>query len=71
MMLNGPVQYADHIIGKKHIKNERRSTMLPENIARINVNRHRMEILASIGLVNTECASVLASLGVFAQPARS
>ena len=67
MRLRGPIQLADHVIGKKHIRNERRRTMLPENIVRRNVDRQRMEILASIGLRktecalrNTECASILA-----------
>ena len=70
IQLNGPIKLADHVIGKKHIKNERRRTMLPENIVRRNVNQQRMEILASIGLVSSSCASVLRSVGVFAQPAR-
>ena len=67
MFLNDPVQYANHVIGSKHIGNERRRTMLSENIVRRNACQLRMEILASIGLTrtenklrNTECASILA-----------
>ncbi len=53
MIINGPIQYADHIIGKKHIKNERRNTMLPENIVRRNLNRQRLEFLTSAGIVSS------------------
>ena len=67
MFLNGPIQYANHVIGKKHIGNERRRTRLSENIVRRNACQLRMETLASIGLTrtenelrNTECASILA-----------
>ena len=56
MMLNGPIQYADHIIGKKHIKLERRRTMLPEKIVERNLDRQRVEFLASVGLVSSKPA---------------
>ena len=67
MLLRGPIQLADHVICKKHIRNERRRTMLPESIVRRNACQLRMETLASIGLTrienelrNIECASILA-----------
>ena len=73
MFLNGPVQYANHVIGSKHIGNERRRTRLSTYMVLSNACQLREEILTSywskntIGLTrtenelrNTECASILA-----------
>ena len=51
ILLNGAIMFADHLIGKKHINNERRRTMLPKNIVRRNFNQQRFDFLGSFGLV--------------------
>ena len=60
MFLNGPVQYANHVISSKHIGNERRRTRLSQYMVRSSACQLREEILASywskntIGLTRTE-----------------